>query len=223
MSFFFNRYEQEPKKEIDVNAPPKQGLALFFSVLRNEFWELIKLNLVFIIFCLPAVTIPAAITAMSKITIKMLMDQPVYVFSEFLSSFKAEWKRATIVGAIYFPLLAATLYGQYIYLNIMENFILYAASIFLSIILITAGFYIFPMIAVLDTDLKGVLKNAVLLVFIRAPHNVLALIAAAALALFVLVFFPLSSLLVILILFSLTNLITTFCAYTGIKKFVISP
>ena len=221
MGLFFNRFTREPKKEIDVNAPPKQGIALFFSVLLHEFWELIKLNLIFILFCLPVVTIPIAITAMSKVILLMLMDKPFFVFGEFIAAFKAEWKRATVAGLVFFLSLAAALYGVLVYAYIMEIFFLHSCAIMLCIIFITAGFYLFPMLALLDIGLKGAFKNAALLVLLRLPYNFLTLLTVASLLLLILIFFPTSIMLVFLIFFALINLITTFCAYTGIKKFVI--
>jgi len=221
MGYFFDRYTREPKKELDLDAPPKQGFALFFDVLKRELWELVKLNLVFILFCLPLITIPAALAAMSKVVMLMFMDRPIYVFSEFFTSFRAEWKRATIAGLIFSLLLAVTLFGQFIYAYIMENFFLQSFAMLVCVVFITAGFYLFPMLAMLDIGLRGAFKNALLLVFLRMPQNILTLLAVAILMSCALIFFPASILLALLILFSLANFITTFCAYTGLKKYVL--
>jgi len=220
MGIFNNWYTREPRKELDLNAPPKTGLALFFSVLWRELWELCKLNLVFLLFCIPVVTIPAAITSMSRVIMLMLMDRPVYVFSEFLETFKKEWKRASAAGLPFFLLVAFTLVGQYIYSSVMGLYALQIATLLLCALLIMAGFYLFPMLAMLDVDLRGVIKNAVLLTFLRLPYNLLALLAVGAITFLILLLFPSSILIIIPIYFSLTNFITTFCAYTGLKKFV---
>ena len=214
-------YNREPKKEIEKNAPPKQGIALFFTVFWRDFWELCKLNLILILFCIPVVTIPAAITAMNKITMFMFMDKPVYTFSDYIAAFKAEWKRATAVGLIYFPALAITVFGQYFYSAMMTSFLLYAISMLACAVVLIVGFYLFPMLAVLDMNIKGIFKNAVLLTFLRMPQNVLTLIIVVLLTLFVWMFLPPTILAVLLIFFALTGFITTFCAYTGLNKFVI--
>jgi len=220
MGLFSNRYNREPKRIIDKDTPPKQGLALFFDVFSREFWELCKLNLIFVLFSLPIVTIPAATTAMCKVTMFMLLDKPIFVFSDFLSAFKAEWKRSTLVGIVYFPLLLGTMFGLYFYLNTMEV-MLFFASLVAFIILTVSGFYLFPMLAALDIGMKGVLTNSLLLVFMRLPQNIVALLAIGFISLCILAAFPVSIIIVLVISIAISNLISTFCAYTGFKKFVI--
>jgi len=221
MGFISNWYTREAKVEIKKDTPPKEGAALFFDVLRREFWELCKLNLMLILFCVPVVTMPAALTAMSRVIMFMLMDRPVSTFGDFFDTFKKEWKRATIMGLIYFPLLALTVFGQYFYLAAAGSFLPYAVAMLSCAMVLIAGFYMFPMLAVLDLGLAGILKNAILLTFLRMPQNILALIVAVLLALLVLMLLPLSILVALFILFALIGLVTTFCAYTGLKKHVI--
>ena len=222
MNFFKGWYGREPKNEIRKDTPPKQGIALFFDVLSREFWELCKLNLILILFCLPVVTIPAAITAMCRITTFMLMDRPVYVYSDFIAAFKAEWKRAGLAGLIYFPALALAVFGQYYSLNALENFFLYVVLILVCALALIMGFYIFSMLAMLDMGLKGIFRNAVLLTFLRIPQNLMALVPVVLLAWLIWLFLPQSIIAVLLIFFALSGLICNFCTYTGLKKYVFT-
>lgn len=220
MNIFKNWYGREPKREIRKDTPPKEGIALFFDVLLRQFWELCKLNLVFILFCLPVVTIPAASAAMSRIVFMMLMDRPVYVYSGFMAAFKAEWRRASLAGLIYFPVLGATVFGQYYCLNVSGNVFLYCILMLACALTLMAGFYLFPMLAMLDMGLKGIFRNAILMTFLRMPQNILALIPVALFALAVWLFLPPAIMALIMVFFSLSGLITNFCAYTGLKKYV---
>ena len=222
MGFLDKWYNREPKKEIEKNSPEKQGAALFFSVFWREFWELCKLNLILILFCIPVVTIPAALTAMHKIMMFMFMDRPVYTFSDFFAAFKAEWKRASIAGVIYFPILAVTAFGMFFYSAVLVSYVLYIISMLVCAVVLIVGFYLFPMLAVLDMNLKGIFKNAVLLAFLRMPQNVLTLTIIVLLAMLAWMFLPPSIIAVLLIFFTLIGFITTFCAYTGLRKFVIT-
>lgn len=221
MGFLNSWYNREPKNEIKKDTQQKQGAALFFDVLWRELWNICKLNLILILFCIPVVTIPAAITAMSKVMILMFTDKPVSAFGDFFSAFKAEWKRATIAGLIYFPLLAITVFAQYFYFTMLESVFLYTIAMLMCAMVLISGFYLFPMIGVLDMNLKGIFKNAILLTFVRMPQNILALIIAVLLVLLVLMFLLPSIFAIFLILFSLIGFVTTFCAYTGLKKYVI--
>jgi len=221
MGILNNWYNREPKNEIKKDAPEKKGMALFFDVFFREFWELCKLNLIFIVFCLPVVTIPTAITAMSKVMMYMIMDRTVYTFSDFFQSFKAEWKRATVAGLFYFPLLALTVFGQLFYSAVAGSLFLYVVTMLLCAMVLIAGFYLFPMLAVLDLSLNNIFKNAFLLTFLRMPQNILTLFISALLFLLVWLFWPFTFFALLLIFFALTRFITTFCAYTGLKKYVL--
>jgi len=41
---------------ISKDAPKKQGIALFAEILLREWWEMVKLNLLFVLASLPLVT-----------------------------------------------------------------------------------------------------------------------------------------------------------------------
>jgi len=223
MGLFDNILNLKPKNKIaEDEPPPKKGIALFFQVFMSEYRELLKLNLIMILFCLPVVTIPAAITAMNKIIMFMFLDKRYSTFSDFFATFKSEWKRSMLAGLIYFPLLALAGFGVYFYLSVMESFLFFSVSALIFSIILIAGFYVFPMIAVVDINLKGVFKNAVMLTLLRLPQNVLALIIIFLLTLVVWMFLPPTLIFVIFIFFALIGFISTFCAYTGLKKFVIN-
>jgi hypothetical protein len=54
---------------IPKDAPTRKGLALFGEIVGREWWELVKLNLLFIVFALPLVTLPAAAFATTRVTL----------------------------------------------------------------------------------------------------------------------------------------------------------
>lgn len=85
-------------KEIDRNAPPKTGAALFVEIVAREWWELFKLNLLMVLFALPIVTIPAMLVATTRITTTMIRDENHYLWRDFWESFRKEFWRATAVG-----------------------------------------------------------------------------------------------------------------------------
>ena len=104
-------------KEIDRNAPPKTGAALFVDILTREWWELFKLNLLMVLFALPIVTIPAMLAATTRITTTMIRDENHYLWRDFLESFRLEFWRATLVGwafgaAIAFGVAAVAVYAR---------------------------------------------------------------------------------------------------------------
>ena len=63
----------------------------------SRLFDLIVLNALFIICCLPVVTIGASITAMYSVTLKMIRNEECYIVRGFFSSFKKNFKTATLL------------------------------------------------------------------------------------------------------------------------------
>lgn len=59
----------EPRKDrpdLERSAIRKRGFVGYMDMLWREFFELLKLNLLFVLSCVPIITIPAALTAMHR-------------------------------------------------------------------------------------------------------------------------------------------------------------
>ena len=62
--------------------------------------DLVKLNLVWLLCCIPLVTIGASTTALYSVVIKMVKNEDSYVVRSFFSSFRENFKQATAVWLI---------------------------------------------------------------------------------------------------------------------------
>ena len=71
--------------------------------------DLIMLNVVFLICCLPIVTIGASLTALHYVTLKMARNEESYIIRSFFKSFKQNFKQATVINLIMLA-VAAILY-----------------------------------------------------------------------------------------------------------------
>ncbi len=224
MKIFSRDFNKEPKVDFK-DLPPKKGLALFMQVFAQEFWTLIKLNLLFVLFCIPVVTIPAATTASIKITLNMVREKNFFLWFEFFKCFKQEFKKSTVAGFILVICLALSVAGI-IYSGASElgdfaSNVITGTEIAVLFISILLSMYVYPMIAITYLNIGTIFKNALILIVVRLPYNLFALIMCGLLALAGYVLFPLSILLAIFCLFSWMQLITAFCAYSGLKKYVL--
>lgn len=224
MGFFGKNYDK-PGPGIAKDIPMKKGLPLFFEIFFREFFELFKLNLIFILFCLPIITIPAAITAMSRLTLTMIRDRNHFLWSDFLEAFKADFKKSTICGLLLFAGLVTALISVSFYsAAVVENSFFYlpfAISCLLVFLISVMGFYLFPMIALIDLPMRQLLKNAMLLAIVCLFPNLAAAAIVGVVLFFFIGYFPVSIPAVFVHFFALLNFITTFCAYAGIKRYVI--
>ena len=66
-----------------------------FSFL-NKVADLILLNILTMICCLPIITIGASMTALHYVVLKMVRDEESYIVRSYFKSFRQNFKQATI-------------------------------------------------------------------------------------------------------------------------------
>lgn len=225
MSFFSTNYAK-PGPGIDKDAPPKKGLALFFDVYIRAFWELIKLNLLFLLFCVPVITIGPACAGMSRVTMLMMRERPFFVWGDFWKGFKQEFKQSFITGLLLAVVTTGLVFGICFYFAAAaQNNIFYAAWF----MLLVAGFmlslsciYLYPLIVTVKLPLFTLYKNAMLLGIVCLKQSLPALIIIFVLVLAMLLLLPFTVPVLFLMFFSFVGFICSFSAWPGIKTHVVS-
>ena len=97
MNFLLNHYFGEGPG-IAKDAPKPTGLRLLLATFAREWWDLLKLNLLFVAFALPVVTIPAAYAAAVRVSVMMIEDRNVYLWRDFWTAFRARFRLTTAIG-----------------------------------------------------------------------------------------------------------------------------
>ena len=87
-----------------------------FMKYANKFADLVFLNIVTVICCIPIFTIGASLTAMHTIVLKIYRDEESYVIRGFFKAFKENFKQATIIWLIYL-LLIIVLVLDFVYIK----------------------------------------------------------------------------------------------------------
>lgn len=127
--------------------------------------ELFVLNLVYLLFSLPLVTIGASTTALYAVSMKLVKNEEGPIFQSFLNEFKNNWKKSSQLWGLILVYLII-LFSQYIivinYAAAISNF--YMIVLFIEIFagLLTSAF-VFPLMARYENSLKGTIKNAFLI------------------------------------------------------------
>lgn len=218
MGFFSPNFEKSGLG-IEKDTPPKKGIYLFFDVLVREFWELIKLNLLFVLTCIPIVTIGAAWGAMTKVTIRMIRDLPTDIWGDYWQAFRENWKFSTLFGFLW-----VLLFGSgFLAFMLASGTPTLLAPVLISLIFLTSFFlYLYPMITATTLPVLAAMRNMVLLSLIQFYYS----LPTAAFLLGVLfletTWLPLSLPLVLFIGFSFPNLIASFIAWSGICRFSLT-
>lgn len=164
----------------------------FFSVdgalykFLTRLWDMIKLNLMWLLFSLPVVTVGAATVAAYSVTLKMVDEQEGYVARQFVKAFKENWRQGIPMG------LLALFCSYVVYLDFELQRVMEGDSTMFLIFGIIAAFvfgmsfiYAFPLSARYENTLIGTLKNSV---NIATRYFLRTLLLVAVLAVEVIIF-----------------------------------
>lgn len=152
--------------------------------------DLIVLNALFLVCSLPVVTAGASLTAMIKVIQGYLTGSEPGMFRTFFRAFRQNFRQATAVWLLLAVLLGVMGYNFFLIgANFSGGFAMgmKIAMGALTIVLLAAAGYVFPLIARYENTLRQHLLNALILAVAKLPRTlcVLALnVLPAALAYF---------------------------------------
>lgn len=208
------RFSTKAGPGIAKDAPPKKGFALLVDVVARNWWELIQLNLLVILFSLPVVTIPAALVAATRICVLMLEDRNVYLGRDFLDAFCQHFWRATALGAISAAAVGLASYAALIFLQASTANLFLAlpltVSVSTAVFALIAASYGFVLLAVRNQPLAVILRLALLGALARPLPTLAALGFVALLWLLHVMFYPVSIFMPAVINFSFGTLAVAF-------------
>lgn len=145
--------------------------------ITERIGNLILLNLLYLIFCIPIVTIGPATAALHYVTLKYAADEEDRVWAPFIHSFKQNLKQGMIVGLIATVLgvgLAFSMY--YIYQMVsaglaLDKIVMVMISLACILYLMATG-YIYPLLARYENSIKQMLRTALVLAIRHLPVTV---------------------------------------------------
>lgn len=150
----------------------------FFNVI-NRLADLVILNVLWLLCCLPIVTIGASTTAMFYVTMKIVNDEDAYIAKNFFKSFKENFRQSTIIWLIMLVIGIILIGDYYILPNMQLSDTLY--NIAFSLFCLSALVYgmilmfLFPLQAKFKNKIKHTFKNAILLSIRHLPTSILLL------------------------------------------------
>lgn len=193
--------------------------------LSSKVWLLLRLNVLFLTFCVPVLTIPASVSGMTKALMNLVTKDDCELWNDFWREFRSGFWKSLAAGLAAAAVMAAVFFAGYAAYALSAGFISSLGVAFIIIfeaLLFFALCYLFPILATVDIGLKHALKNSLLLAFIEIKHNALLLIPLALLAACVLLY-PVSLPLLIFIIFSLCQFIVCTVVSGVIQKRITDP
>lgn len=223
---------------VKKGAPKKKSFFLFWEIFGNKFWKFFQVNLIYVLFCLPIVTFGPATAAMTQIMRKFVIGEPIFVWDEFLTAFKANFKKSFVIGIVDLALIAGFFFAVNFYLSPFmtdgsltdifgglgtENMLIFGACIVIGFYVFMMHFYIYPQIVALKLNMAQIINNSLRLMIGGLFRNLAGLFACILIVFLMVMGFPYTVIALPLLPFAWMCFIATFCAYPVIQKYIIDP
>lgn len=121
----------------------------------SKLFDIAYLSIVFIISCIPVITMGAAFTALYYTTVKVIRKERGYVFQEYMRSFKLNFFAATKMWIIELVVIVVMMFNISSVLEGEDNMsgFMLGAYIVLSVLVYAMSCYIYPVLS------RFVMKN----------------------------------------------------------------
>lgn len=157
-------------KFLSIDSPLMQGL--------GKMADLMWLNILTLICCVPIVTIGASLTAMNYMALKIARNEECYITRGFFKSFKENFRQATLIWLIFFVVILILLGDFFIMRNSgMEFHFIFRGILFaFSVLVVFTGMYVFPVLAKFENTIFKTIKNAFLMSLMQFPKTILMIV-----------------------------------------------
>ena len=148
-------------------------------VFLTKVANLMILNILTILLCIPLVTAGSAITALYYVTIKMARGDDPYIVKSYFKSFKENFRQATIIWLIMLAVILLMVVDWQVVFELMEGTganVMRVIIFVISVFLVLTGLYVFPVLSRFENTIKNTIKNAFLMSLLNLPKSILIVI-----------------------------------------------
>lgn len=213
-------------KEGPGTPAPQSGAPRYLYLMKTYFWQFVWLTWVFLISCIPVVTIPAAITAMNRVLLKVVREGNVLFWAEYKTEFCRSFAKSLWAAVVFGGLMLASYYFLSLGLTNGQSFLgmlFFCTGLCVLILQTLWGNYTFVLLAALDLPLIYILKNAWCLVFLGRKWSLAVLITSVLWGTILLLGIPFSLLLVAVGAMVLVQYTVCWCVNIPLEQYIIRP
>ncbi len=224
----FHNYTKEGKG-VRKGAYKKRRFVLFFELYFRKFLRLIELNLIFVLFCLPIVTIGPAIAGFTRVLRDMSLERPVFLFSDFFEAFRENWKQSfmmSVIDVVAVILLSFVLRYYYHGMQLIDTrymLIPFAIAVVFCVIFFIMHYYIYLMIVTINLPLVKIIKNSWIFFFLGFLRNIFTTLGIAVVLVASCWYLTLAPFILGVIGFSTIGFLICFNSYPCLQKYIIDP
>lgn len=151
----------------DIDSPLMKSL--------GKLADLMVLNLLTMVCCIPIFTVGAAVTALHYMCLKIVRDEDSYLIKGYFKSFKENFKQSTGIWFIIVWVIVVVVGDLLImyYAAIEFPFIVRIAVFIVAIVTMCASMWVFPMQAKFVNPVFKTIKNALKASVLQLPKTIL--------------------------------------------------
>ena len=194
-------------------------------MLRRDIAALLKLNLIFLVCCLPLISIPAALQAMTKVNVSLIEGRRTEPAADFLNAFRDLFFDALLhgllIGALFFLFGYVAWFYQTMHLehNLILIYLRYMTVLPL-LVLYCMSCYLLTINCKRDFPRLRRMKNAFFLTVVCIRSTLLCLLCGGIFGAIVFLGMPYSMPFLFVGAFSVWNYITTYYTLPMITTFL---
>jgi uncharacterized membrane protein YesL len=157
-------------KFLDIDGPLMQIL--------GKMADLMWLNILTMLCCLPIITAGASLTALHYMVLKIARNEEGYITKGFFKAFKENFLQSTIIWCL-FLVVAAVLAADYRILTTMDVQVSNVVSMLLMVFAMLTVFtfvFVFPVQAKFSNTVKRTIWNAFVISIVQFPKTILMIV-----------------------------------------------
>lgn len=183
--FFFPGNDCNPMKNLVycsyIFFPRSDSMPFLFSPdskimqIISRFCDIVILNLLFLVTCLPLFTIGAASAAMYTVVFRMDTDKEEGLFRTYFRAFRDNFLQGTAIWLLLALFGAASCVNmvQFSQLGGVLGYLLFLIAMLVFLVVVLIFSYVFPLLSQFRNSIKESLKNALLLSVAHLPRSIL--------------------------------------------------
>lgn len=143
--------------------------------------DLMWLNILTLICCIPIITAGASLTALHYMALKIVRNEECYITRGFFKSFKENFKQATIIWLLMLVVIIL-LVGDFLimkYSGLEFSKVLQIIIVAVGVLFAFTAMFVFPVLAKFDNTTWRTIKNAFLMSIMQFPKTILMVILFA--------------------------------------------
>lgn len=149
--------------------------------------DVLWINFLTVVCCIPIITAGAAFTAMHYSVLKLVRDEECYVTKDFFKSFKENFKQATILWLIVIVFALLMILDFYYMFQMSDGgtftgipvLLVFSGLCVVSIFGLCTITFLFPIQSHFGNSIKGTLRNSFMMSVLVLPKTILMLIIMA--------------------------------------------